>query len=513
MQSNFGGGSIKNLTKSSPQSNLNISAPSQNFLTENFTLPQGEGDLDRARCHHSPPGEGDNLAIWQEIVPDAHNDWIKQRNNSFYEFLPMGDKKDKNAVTIFKNYSQGVLTSRDAWCYNFSQETLSQNMQNMISFYNQEVERFKKEESKNQKIKIDDFVSKDKAKISWSRSIKNQLSKEILFNFDNNSIILSSYRPFTKQYLYFDKFFNEMQYQMPQVFPNNKFENLVICITGKGSRSGFSAIVNKSLIDYGLMESSQCFPLYLYEKTTNKIEDKDAPEFFANNSQENQNNQEYKRTDAITDEALAIFTKQYQSQTNFTQLTKEDLFYYIYGLLHSKEYCQKYGDNLSKELPRIPAVKNFSDFLHFSTSGRRLADIHLNYENQEKYPLIIEYLGKEINSLSQISSQDLRVEKMKFAKNGKETDKSTIIYNNKITLKNIPLQAFDYEVNGKSAIEWVVDRQCVSINTDNQIKNDANDFAIYTKNNPAYIIELLQSIITTSLKTIEITSKITKISF
>ena len=298
---------------------------------------------------------------------------------------------------------------------------------------------------------------------------------------------------------------------MPQVFPNNKFENLVICITGKGSRSGFSAIVNKSLIDYGLMESSQCFPLYLYEKTTNKIEDKDAPEFFANNSQENQNNQEYKKTDAITDEALAIFTKQYQSQTNFTQLTKEDLFYYIYGLLHSKEYCQKYGDNLSKELPRIPAVKNFSDFLYFSTSGRKLADIHLNYEAQEKFPLTITYLGKEIAHLSQIPSQDLRVEKMKFAKNGKETDKTTIIYNNKITLKNIPLQAFDYEVNGKSAIEWVVDRQCVSINADSQIKNDANDFAIYTKNNPAYIIELLQSVITTSLKTIEITNKISEI--
>ena len=509
LQSNFGGGSINNLTKSSPQSSSDIFAPSQNFLTENFTLPQGEGDLDRARFHPSPQGKGDNLAIWQEIVPDAHNDWIKQRDNSFEKFLPMGDKKDKNAVTIFKNYSQGVLTSRDAWCYNFSQETLSQNMQNMISFYNQEVERFKKE--KNNNTKIDDFVDKNAEKVSWSGNLKDNLKRERQINFNNNSIVLNLYRPFSKQYLYYAKDLNERQYQMPQIFPNNEVENLVICITGKGSRSGFSAIVNKSLIDYGLMESSQCFPLYLYEKTTNKIEDKDAPEFFANNSQENQNNQEYKKTDAITDEALAIFTKQYQSQTNFTQLTKEDLFYYIYGLLHSKEYCQKYSDNLSKELPRIPAVKNFSDFLYFSTSGRKLADIHLNYEAQEKFPLTITYLGKEIAHLSQIPSQDLRVEKMKFAKNGKETDKTTIIYNNKITLKNIPLQAFDYQVNGKSAIEWVVDRQCVSINADSQIKNDANDFAIYTKNNPAYIIELLQSVITTSLKTIEITNKISEI--
>lgn len=315
--------------------------------------------------------------------------------------------------------------------------------------------------------------------------------------------------------------FNHRVGQMPQIFPNDRFKNLVISVSGVGSRSGFSSIITDKIIDLGILESTQVFPLYLYSKVENNIDEKNdvKSSFLFENNKNNSVSKDakiadgYKKVDAITDEALAIFTKQYQSQTNFQQPTKEDLFYYIYGLLHSKDYREKYGDNLSKELPRIPAVKNFADFLYFSTSGRKLADIHLNYEAQEKFPLKIEYLGEEIAHLSQIPSQDLRVEKMKFAKNGKETDKTTIIYNNKITLKNIPLQAFNYEVNGKSAIEWVVDRQCVSINKDSQIKNDANDFAIYTKNNPAYIIELLQSIITTSLKTIEITSKITKISF
>jgi len=451
----------------------------------------------------------DNL--WQEIVPDNHNDWINQRDNSFYEFLPMGDKKDKNSIAIFKNYSLGVATNRDAWCYNFSQEKLSQNMQNMINFYNEEVKRFKREKTKNKEIKIDDFVDKNDEKISWTDSLKNDLSKETFHLFSQDFINPSLYRAFSKQYLYFDKNFNQRQYQMPQIFPNNKVKNLAILTNGKGSRNGMSTLICDIIPDLNMLEAgAQCFPLYLYEKSQSQNEDKNTPELFASNPQKNKNSQEYKRTDAITNEALAIFTKQYQNQTSFKQFTKEDLFYYIYGLLHSKEYREKYGDNLSKELPRIPAVKNFADFLNFSKSGRKLAEIHLNYENQTKYPLKIEYLGKEIASLSEIPSQDLKVEKMKFAKNGKETDKTTIIYNNKITLKNIPLEAFDYIVNGKPAIDWVVERQCVSINKDSKIENNANDFANLTMKNPAYIIELLQSVISLSLKTVDIVDNLPK---
>jgi predicted helicase len=458
---------------------------------------------------------------WQEITPDTHNDWINQRDNSFDEFLSMGDKKDKNSLTIFKNYSQGILTSRDNWCYNFSKEKLSQNMQKMIGFYNDEVARFKKEKTKNKDIKIDDFVDKNPEKVNWSGNLKDALKKEKLMIFDKNLSVLSLYRPFSKQYLYYGKDFNERQYQMPQIFPNNKVENLVICITGLGVSKKFSAIITNEISDVQIQANGQAFPLYLYEKITTKIDEKNDVQssFLFENNKNNSALKDtkiedgYKKTDAITDEALKYFQDFYRNSPSpprgegwgeGLKITKEDLFYYIYGLLHSKDYREKYGDNLSKELPRIPAVKNFADFVKFMQSGRRLADIHLNYETRKKYPLQIEYLGKEIADLKLIQSEDLRVEKMKFARIGKVVDKTTIIYNDKIILKNIPLNAFDYIVNGKSAIEWVVDRQCVSINPDSKIENDANDFAIHTKNNPAYIIELLQSVITLSLETIDI---------
>lgn len=270
---------------------------------------------------------------------------------------------------------------------------------------------------------------------------------------------------------------------------------------GIGERMDFSILITDHIPNYHFLAGGQCFPLYLYEKQKNTTQQ---------NLLEEHGDGEYKKTDAITDDALKYFTDIYSSQPSFVKFTKEDLFYYIYGLLHSREYCEKYADNLSKQLPRIPAVKNFDDFMLFSQSGRKLADIHINYEQCKKHPLTIEYLGKEIKSLHEMPEQDLLVEKMKFPKNGKITDKTTIIYNNKIILKNIPIEAFEYEVNGRPAIDWVLERQCVSINKDSNIVNDANDFAIQTQSNPAYIIELLQSIISVSIQTIDIVESMPK---
>jgi predicted helicase len=478
------------------------------------TMPQTKSGLPRFARNDDVgifvnKNEGD--VFWQEITPDAHNDWINQRDNSFEQFLSMGDKKDKNSTTIFRNYSLGINSNRDNWVYNFSKEELVKNMQSTIAFYNFELKRFESEKLKNSHINSEKFVSNDEAKIKWSSSLRADFDRRKKAAFCEQKIITAIYRPFIKEWLYFDGMFNHRVGQMPQIFPNEKVNNLVICVSGIGARSGFSVLIANSITDLQFQDNGQCFPLYLYEKNINSNQDKNTPSLFETDTKNlNQENQEYKRTDAITDEALAIFTKQYQDQPNFKKFSKEDLFYYIYGLLHCEEYRQKYADNLSKELPRIPAVKNFADFVKFMESGRKLAKIHLNYENQEKYPIKIEYSGKEISNLSQISPQDLRVEKMKFAKNGKETDKSTIIYNNKITLKNIPLKGFNYIVNGKSAIEWVVDRQCVSINKDSKIENDANDFAINTMQNPAYIIELLQSVITLSLETVDVVNNLPK---
>lgn len=202
------------------------------------------------------------------------------------------------------------------------------------------------------------------------------------------------------------------------------------------------------------------------------------------------------RRNAITDAGLAHFQSAYPGEA----ISKEDLFYYIYGILHSPDYRERYADNLSKELPRIPRVRTAADFRAFSQAGRALADLHLNYETVDKYPLTIEAKGK-------LTDADYRVEKMKFAKKkdpdtGKSVDdRSIVVYNNKITLRGIPDAAWDYVVNGKAALDWVMERQAVRTDKASGIVNDANDWANETMDNPKYSLELFQRVITVSLET------------
>ncbi len=210
--------------------------------------------------------------------------------------------------------------------------------------------------------------------------------------------------------------------------------------------------------------------------------------------------QQLTRRDGITDEGLAHFQSAYPAET----LTKEDLFYYIYGLLHSPDYRARYADNLNKELPRIPRVRSAKDFWHFSKAGRTLGDLHVDYETVPMYPAQIQ------GDNGKLSAADYRVEKMKFGKlakkdeNGRDKDLSTVIYNHRITVSGIPLEAYDYVVNGKSAIDWVIERQCVKTDKDSGIVNDANDWATETMNNPRYPLELLLRVITVSLETMKI---------
>ena len=201
------------------------------------------------------------------------------------------------------------------------------------------------------------------------------------------------------------------------------------------------------------------------------------------------------RRDAITDDGLAHFADYYASQTNGETISKEDLFYYIYGLLHSEDYRSRYADNLSKELPRIPRVKTYADFKHFSDAGRQLAHYHLNYETIEPYAVTFN------TPLDMLKGEDFYVTKMKY---GTGKDKTTVIYNNKITMTNIPLEAYDYVVNGKPALDWVIERQQVKPDKDSGIINDANDWAIETMHNPRYPLELFQRVITVSLATLKI---------
>jgi len=424
---------------------------------------------------------------WQIITPDKHNDWLNQRDDSFDEFIQVGNKKDKTATTIFENYSLGVVTNRDAWCYNFSYNALKNNIKSLIDFYNKQIEEWEKHSSNNLK-EFEKFIDTNPEKISWSRALKNDGRRGIERAFCENDIVVSSYRPFTKQMLYFNQNLNEMVYQMPQIFPNSELENRVIHIAGTGAKN-FSALMANALPDIQAIFNGQCFPLYLYEKSTS-----------SSDGLFNSQTEEYTRKDAITHDGLNHFKEAYPSE----KITKEDIFYYIYGLLHCQEYRTKYADNLSKQLPRIPCVKTSEDFWKFTNAGRKLAELHINYETADCYPVKLE-------TTKQLEPDDYHVSKMKFGKSGKEKDKSTIIYNHNITIKDVPLETYEYIVNGKPAIEWVMERQCVKTDKASGIINDANLYAIETVGDASYPLQLIQRVITVSLETMKIVKSLPKL--
>jgi len=303
--------------------------------------------------------------------------------------------------------------------------------------------------------------------------LRGRQEKGFVGSFREEGIITSIYRPYSPSWMYYDRHFNENRYQMSRLFPDGGGENVAIVVKQGWEGEGFPALMVNRVIDVQSSGGTQCFPLFAYEDQVDGKSDGDLLGSQSNNAP--------RRRDAITDSGLAHFQSAYPGEA----ISKEDLFYYIYGLLHSPDYRERYADNLSKELPRIPRVRTAKDFRHFSKAGRDLAALHLNYETVEKYPLTIEAKGK-------LSDADYRVEKMKFAKRkdpdtGKSVnDRSTVIYNGKITLSAIPEAAWDYVVNGKAALDWVMERQAVRVDKDSGIVNDANDWAIETMGDPKY---------------------------
>jgi predicted helicase len=431
---------------------------------------------------------------WQAITPDAHGDWLKQRDDSFGEFIVLGGKDGNTAPKLFENYSNGVKTNRDAWCYNASRAAVENNMQRMIDFYNREVERFSAAHAGLDKIareaKVDGFIDTNPTKISWDHAQKIGVERERHGAYTNEAVTKSLYRPFTKSWLYFDRFFNNRVYQMPRIFPDAAAKNRVIQVNAKFNGNGQIAIMSDVLPDLHCNGDSQCFPLYLYDGEVDEENVGAQGEMFVEASQgESKRNRRY----ALTKEGLAHFSNAYPSES----VNEEDVFYYVYGLLHSQQYRDKYQDNLSKELPRIPCVKTPAGFWGFSQAGRKLAELHLGYETVTAYPLTIEAKGA-------LTDDDYRVEQMKYGKRGKDKDLTTLHYNHKIMLTDIPLQAYDYIVNGKPALDWVVERQRVKTDKNSGIVNDANLWATETMGNPRYPLELFCRVVTVSVETMKI---------
>ena len=459
---------------------------------------------------------------WQIIESNEKADWLNQRDGLFDSFILLGDKKE-NYQKIFTIFSSGDVTARDSWCYNASFYSILHHMGIAIATYNEETKKCLGLKTVEEVIaKVND----DATKIKWDKNLYKSALKGIEYTFDKEKVRLALYRPYFKQWLYYDKAFNWTQSQLPKLLPTPDIKNRLICISGIGGTKDFTATITDCIPDFQFQFNSQCFPLYWYE------ENKNPQTSLFDDAETNR----YIRRDGITDWILKEVRNRFGGSR---AITKEHIFYYVYGLLHSKQYRERFADDLKKSLPRIPIVDNVQDFMAFYKAGKELADLHLNYEQginvqttgqDGDYQFFAAmpmdaYLFCKVKVYGDIdiwqsewtneTYQYFAVDKMKFAKvrdeNGKlVADKTRIIYNGHITIENIPLKAYEYVVNGKSAIEWIMERYAVTIDKASQIKNDPNDWS-REHEQPRYILDLLLSVIILSCKTVDIVNTFPKL--
>lgn len=409
---------------------------------------------------------------WEVLVPNEAADWINHRDENYGIYQPIGDKKDKGKPTtpgVFQLYSRGLATSRDAWVYNFSEPAVEDNVRRMIEFYNSQIG-----------VEQPDM---DSTKISWNRSLLNFRAQGRTLAFEQESMRDSLYRPFCKQTAYFNRELNDMVYQLPKFFPSPAHKNIAIMMPAGKSAEYFSALMLDMIPALTPNGGNQVFPLYTYEPA---VEEDGG---FNLNLGGGEVVDGYTRKENITDATLAAYRGTYGDEG----IAKEDIFYYIYALLHHPEYREKYAADLMKMLPRIPLVKGFWDY---SRVGCALSKLHLGYESVEPYPLD-EVVSSPAPEDLEECFEFYRVQKLEF---GPKKDKTRIKYNGHLTLKGIPEEAYEYQVNGRSALEWVIDRYQVKTDKESLITNDPNDYC-RAVNDPRYIVDLIKRLVTVSLET------------
>ncbi|MBI4965787.1 MAG: DEAD/DEAH box helicase [Desulfomonile tiedjei] len=411
---------------------------------------------------------------WTELFPDGKHTWLtKGLKSDFDEFLPIGTRETKTGIgtAIFRDYTRGLTTCRDAWVYNFNSTQLCRNVQTTINTYNAEVIKWQSRADKPKNRDdlrdfLDSFVLDDESRISWSRDLKIDVTRGRSAEYADSKIRKAIYRPFTKTLLYFDRVMNEEVYRFPLILPLGECEteNRIICLKGPGGDKPFFALMTNSLTDVSLLgfgTNTQCFPFYAYDED-------------GSNRREN-----------ITDWTIEQFFSPIS-----VKVGKWQIFHYVYGLLHSPEYREKYKANLKRELPRIPLPKSVEQFRAFVSAGERLADLHVNYESQPEYRL-----EEVLNPDRQLN---WRVQKMKLTK-----DKTTIIYNDFLTLSGIPSEVFEYKLGNRSALEWIIDKYQVHTDKRSGIVNDPN-----RPDDKEYIVRLIGQVITVSLETVKIVNEL-----
>ncbi|GAA9394580.1 DEAD/DEAH box helicase family protein [Helicobacter pylori] len=412
---------------------------------------------------------------FEKITPNDKGDWINQREDGFDKLIPL--KRNKNSKSVFDINSCGVTSGRDSWVYNFSPNALMQNVQKCMDNYNADLKRFNAHfrEAFKQRTKgvksgqlykqlNDSEITTDKTKIAWVRNLKMQLIKgKKLDDFSQEKISVSLYRPFNKQYFYYERELAWSFYLMKKIFPNKDAQNVVIN-TGVGNGKDFSALVSGCISSCDLISHNQAYPLYYYDDLGN-------------------------RHYAISGYALNLFRKHYEDNS----IAEEEIFYYIYAILHHKGYLEKYKNSLIKEAPRIGLSK---DFKELSVLGKELAKLHLNYESGEMHASV-EY--KTLMNAEEKGYYDVET----MTKKG-----DRINYNNHIAITKIPKKAFDYVVNGKSAIDWVIERYKKTTDKESLIENNPNDYK-----DGKYVFELLCRVIKLSEKSVDLIEKISEKRF
>ncbi|GAA7831686.1 hypothetical protein HpCOL20_06430 [Helicobacter pylori] len=417
---------------------------------------------------------------FKEITPNHKGDWINQRNDDFEKLIPLKrDPKLKIFDTIFDLNSNGVATNRDPWVYNFSPKILTQSVQKCIDTYNADLKRFNEvfREAFKQRAKgvksgdlykhlNDKEITTDKTKIAWVQNLKTQLIKgKKLDDFSQEKISVSLYRPFNKQYFYYERELSWSFYSMKKIFPDKSACNVVIN-TGVGNGKDFSALVSGAIPDIHFIGDANAYPLYYYDDLGN-------------------------RHYAISGYALNLFRRHYKDNA----ITEEEIFYYIYAIFHHKGYLEKYKNSLTKEAPRVALSE---DFKELSTLGKQLAELHLNYESGEMHTSVKHNLleNAEVEGYYDVVQ-------MKKDKKG-----DRIQYNHHITITQIPEKAFGYVVNGKSAIDWVIECYSITTDKDSLIENNPNHYA-----GGKYIFELLCRVIKLSEKSVDLIEKISEKRF
>jgi predicted helicase len=410
---------------------------------------------------------------WETVAANEHGDWINHRDAQYDTYQPLGNprsKGDPHSLAVFADYSAGVVSSRDAWVYNFSQTALGTNVAHTVASFNSDI--------------VNELVDKDDdpTRISWSSSLEALFRKGQKLRFDPDAIRTDMYRPFVRMRRYSGPDLIHRPGRFDRYFPLSGLENVVIVLPFGQSAASFSALVMDAPTAFTPNGGNQSFPLYTYEAVAEGAQG----DLFTTFDADSAIVEGYRRKDNITDATLTAYRGFYEE----SQIGREDIFFYVYGLLHSPAYKEQYRADLMKMLPRIPKVK---DFWGFSTRGRDLAALHLNYETVEPYPLEEIVQGAPGDDQYEF----YRVTKLSF---GARKDHSRIIYNRGITLAGIPDEAYAYQVNGKSALEWIIERYQVTTHKDSRITNDPNAYCREV-GDPRYILDLIKRMVTVSVET------------